>query len=270
MTDVAIAFRDPDGPMKGSLVHCLDFMNDLPFFRTYKEHTWRSLGIGEAGRFLDIACGVGFDVAQMAKTFPRSEFVGIDKSRNFLDRARARAAPLPNASFVEGEADRLPFPDGAFAGARIDRSLQHLPDPTAAIAEMVRVTRSGGRIVASEPDWGTFVLYNGDRIAGDKMTEKWRQSIAHPFIGRELGLAFERSGAVDIGLCAHTLALTWLPEADVVFDLARLEKNCIASGVLTEPEAWDWRRMSEIASASGTFLACLTIVERWGTVRKAS
>ena len=265
-SDVAVAFRDADGPMRAALVHCLDFMNGLPFFRAYKAHTWETLGVGTGGSFLDVACGVGFDVLEMAAAHPQTHFTGADRSAAFLDIARSRAARLQNARFIEADAARLPFPDAAFDGARIDRSLQHIADPAAAVREMARVTRPGGRVVAAEPDWGAFFLYDGETDVGRRMAAKWLESFAHPYIGRELGLLFAGAGLADIGCAAHALALTQLAEADVVFDLPRLLQNCVAAGVLSAGEARDWRAAAGAASARGAFLACLTIVERWGTV----
>lgn len=267
MTDVAVAFRDADGPMRAALVHCLDFMNDLPAFRSYKERSWASLSLTPGRKYLDVACGVGFDVMRMASAHPDAAFVGVDKSRAFLDLAGARAAGLPNASFVEGDADRLPFPGDVFDGARIDRSLQHIADPAAAVAEMARVVRPGGRIVATEPEWGTFVLFNGDEATSGKMADKWLESIAHPFIGRKLGALFERAGLAAIGCRARALAFSRFEEAEVVFDLTRLQENCVAAGVFSAEVGRQWRIAAEQASQTGVFLACLTIVERWGTVK---
>ncbi|WP_036283779.1 methyltransferase domain-containing protein [Methylocystis sp. ATCC 49242] len=268
MSDVAVAFRDADGPMQADLLHCLDFMNGLPFFRAYKANTWDALEITGKKRILDVACGVGFDVIEMAKLFPQAEFVGVDRSESFLGVARSRAAHLPNASFFSGDAVRLSFPDDSFHAARIDRSLQHMTSPLAAIEEMIRVTRSGGRIVASEPDWGTFFLFNGDDEAGARMAGKWLESIANPHMGREIGQLFEKSGVEEIRWRARALVLTRLDDANVVFDLPRLKKNCVAAGVLSAQEADDWQAAAERASGKGTFLACLNIFECKGVVRK--
>jgi len=248
--------------MRAALVGCLDYMNDLPFFRAYKAQTWESLRIGESEIFRDVACGVGFDVIEMGKAFSRARFTGVDKSASLLDIARSRAGDLPNVDFAPGDAGHLPFPDNAFDGARIDRSLQHIPDPASAVREMTRVVRPGGRIVAAEPDWGTFFLHIGDAGIGERMTAQWRESFANPFIGRELGDIFAACGVADVACRAHALALTRLESADVVFDLRRLAENCVTAGVLSA----DWRAGAERASEKGAFLACLTIIERWGTV----
>jgi hypothetical protein len=55
-------------------------------------------------------------------------------------------------------ADALPFAAGRFGGCRADRVLQHVPDPAGAVAEMIRVTGSGGTVVAAEPDQESLVI----------------------------------------------------------------------------------------------------------------
>jgi len=104
----------------------------------------------------------------MAIRFPNADFLGLDSSEGFLEIAKSRAGNLTNVKFLQGNGDRLPLPlpDNEFDGVRIDRSLQHMKDPHSAIKEMVRVTRPEGHIVAAEPDWETFVLYNGDLDIG--------------------------------------------------------------------------------------------------------
>lgn len=266
MTDVGVAFRDADGPMQPALRRCLDFMNNLPDFRAYKKSSWESLRIAPEGKYLDVACGVGFDASALAADHLASEFVGIDKSLDFLAQAVSRSGARRNLAFVAAQADRLPFPDGAFDGARIDRSLQHMADPAAALAEMARVVRPGGRIVATEPDWGTFLLFNGDRATSDKMAAKWRESFAQPAIGRELGALFEGCGVTGLGLRAHVVASMRFEEAEVIYDLARLQENCVAAGVFSAKAGAEWRARAERASRAGVFLACLTIIERWGVV----
>jgi ubiquinone/menaquinone biosynthesis C-methylase UbiE len=162
VSDIASSFRHTVGALKPALVNCLDFMNALPFFRAYKSHSWDALQITSDKKILDVACGVGFDVVEMAKKFPCAHFSGVDISEGFLQVARDRASGLRNADFFQGDAASLPFPNHCFDGVRIDRSLQHIKQPLAVIEEMVRVTRSKGRIVVSEPDWGTFIVYDGE------------------------------------------------------------------------------------------------------------
>jgi SAM-dependent methyltransferase len=104
-------------------------------------------GAGE-GRVVDVGCGPGLDVVAAG---PGA--VGVDRSRVMAATALARGAAVAVA-----DAARLPFPGGAFAGARCDRVLHHVADPVAVVAEMARVTRPGGRVVLADPDQGTLVV----------------------------------------------------------------------------------------------------------------
>ena len=64
--------------------------------------------------------------------------------------------------FTVGDAGSLDEPDGSFDAARSERTLQWLVDPAAAVREMVRVVRPGGRISLIDTDWSTFTIDVGD------------------------------------------------------------------------------------------------------------
>ena len=81
MSDIASSFRHTVGALKPALVNCLDFMNALPFFRTYKTHSWDALQITSDKKILDVACGVGFDVVEMAKKISMCPFFGCRHQR---------------------------------------------------------------------------------------------------------------------------------------------------------------------------------------------
>lgn len=105
--------------------------------------------LGDAGRgdVLDVACGPGTLAVAVARDAAR--VVGLDATGAMLDRARRRAdaASLHKVSFVEGDAENLPFDDGTFDAVVNRASLHHFLDPGRAIAEMARVLKPGGRAV---------------------------------------------------------------------------------------------------------------------------
>jgi ubiquinone/menaquinone biosynthesis C-methylase UbiE len=150
--NIGSGFRDADGELFDALVGCLDFMSNLPFFRAYKSHSWESLKIEDGQIILDVACGTGSDLITLAGLRPRTRFIGVDRSKGFIELAKMRAEGLPNLEFLQGDGHRLPLADRVVDAARIDRSLQHMESPGAVLAEMVRVTKDEGRIVACEPD----------------------------------------------------------------------------------------------------------------------
>ena len=75
------------------------------------------------------------------------EVVALDLVPELLEEGRRRAERYPNVRFVEGDATSLPFELGAFDLAGSLRTLHHIARPELAVAELVRVTRPGGRVL---------------------------------------------------------------------------------------------------------------------------
>jgi ubiquinone/menaquinone biosynthesis C-methylase UbiE len=75
------------------------------------------------------------------------EVVGVDIVPELLEQARKRAERLPNVTFVEGDATKLPLDYASFDLTGTLRTLHHIARPELAMAELVRVTRPGGRVL---------------------------------------------------------------------------------------------------------------------------
>jgi ubiquinone/menaquinone biosynthesis C-methylase UbiE len=96
-------------------------------------------------RVLDVACGQGNAALAAARRF--AEASGVDYARNLLaqGRERAEAEHLP-VTFVEGDAEQLPFPDGSFDLTVSTVGVMFAPDHARAAGELARVTVPGGKI----------------------------------------------------------------------------------------------------------------------------
>ncbi|HSZ46849.1 MAG TPA: class I SAM-dependent methyltransferase [Streptosporangiaceae bacterium] len=94
---------------------------------------------------LDVACGQGNAAIAAARRFADS--TGVDYATNLLaqGRARADAEHLP-VTFTEGDAEDLPFPPASFDATLSTVGVMFAPDQERAAAELVRVTRAGGKI----------------------------------------------------------------------------------------------------------------------------
>lgn len=100
---------------------------------------------GARGRTLDVAVGTGHDLEFLP---PEVTITGLDLSPEMLARARERAEELGRpVTFVEGDAQDLPFDDGSFDSVVCTLSMCAIPDQRAALAEMYRVLVPGGRLL---------------------------------------------------------------------------------------------------------------------------
>ena len=105
--------------------------------------------IPSGARIVDVGCGAGMDSLIAARLVgPAGEVIGVDMTTAMLGKARAAAgeAGLANVAFREGLAESLPVP-GGWADVLISNGVLNLmPDKLAALAEMARVLKPGGRL----------------------------------------------------------------------------------------------------------------------------
>ena len=107
------------------------------------------LGLGPGDVVLDVACGPGNFSREFARAVgDRGLVLGIDASRTMLARGIAdlEEPALGNLALIRGNATELPFRDGCFDGVCCFAALHLFADPFAALDEMRRVFKPGGRI----------------------------------------------------------------------------------------------------------------------------
>ena len=113
----------------------------------------------------------------------------------------------------------------------------------------------------SEPDWGTFIVYDGEVDIGMKIAERWKASFANPYIGRELGFLLSKVGVEEAECCTHALTLRDFESANIIFDLRQVLDHCVQTGVLSSDEGEKWFDSSRTSSQNNNFFSCLNIIE---------
>lgn len=141
----------------------LDTAAATPAGLHYKRRLLDALDVRPGHTVVDAGCGPGTDLARLADaTGDGGAVIGVDHDPLMLDEARRRLANRPHVDLRAGDVARLPLASDSMDRARVDRVLQHVPDPAAAIAELRRVLRPGGRCGMAEPDWHTLAVADED------------------------------------------------------------------------------------------------------------
>jgi len=199
--------------------------------RWWRRVVARAVGARRGQRVLDLAAGTG--TSAVTFTTAGADCVACDFSLGMLEtgsrRLRSAARP-PGAGalrFAAGDALALPFADGAFDAVTISFGLRNVADPAAAMAEMYRVTRPGGKLVICEfghLPWpwldGLYARYLGAALpavarrlspasdAYSYLAESIREWPAGAALARQLaaaGWAGVRWRALSLGVvCLHT------------------------------------------------------------------
>ena len=118
------------------------------------------LGVGAGERLLDLGCGGGRHAYQALRLGAR--VVALDAGADEVGQVRATVGAMADAGeikaeglgAVQGDALRLPFPDGAFDRVIAAEVLEHIPDDAHAMAELARVLRPGGTMAVTVPRFG--------------------------------------------------------------------------------------------------------------------
>lgn len=128
-----------------------DLINDVLTVgndRLWRIATTKAVAPRKGMRILDLAAGTGTSSAALAAQ--GAHVVAADFSEGMLAEGRKRHAGNPLIEFVHADATALPFEDDSFDAATISYGLRNINDPRAALAEMRRVVKPGGRIVIAE------------------------------------------------------------------------------------------------------------------------
>ena len=113
-----------------------------------------AIGASHGGLVLEVGTGTGLHGRWLLEHTP-IRYVGVDASQPMLALAGRRLGEFGDrvSSLGIADAHRLPFADGAFDGAFCSGTLHHLSRPGRGVAEIVRVTKPGGRVAIMEPNW---------------------------------------------------------------------------------------------------------------------
>ncbi|EGG25396.1 hypothetical protein DFA_03645 [Cavenderia fasciculata] len=237
----------------------------------HTRYSTRQLQLEPGMKVIDVGCGAGKDLSRLESIVQGTgEVYGMDISREMVECAKSRMSHLPNVQVFCGNANSIPFDANYFDAVRCERLLQHIPQPDDVIAEMVRITKRGGRIVITDIDW------TSSTISIPKHVEQINSIIikdvvfnAHPAIGLHLKGRMKKNPQItDVDIFAQCLYTDSLSVADDFLWLGERGKMAVTQGLISEDEYMQWREAVEQMEEEGSFVFTINLFTVSGKIDK--
>ena len=220
-----------------------------------------ALAAAPGERIADVGCGPGFYCAELAQDVgPGGSVTGVDESAPMLELAGRRCAGLPNVELLQGDATAVPLPDAGADAAISVQVQEYVEDVGAALAELRRIVRPGGRVLVFDIDWDTYSVHSGLPELTPRVLRAWDEHLTHRSLPRTLAPRLRDAGFEDVRADAHPLAA-------IEFDPSRRHLAAMVAfigafvpgrGGLTEADAQAWVEDQRVLGERGAFYATVT------------
>jgi arsenite methyltransferase len=172
-----------------------------------RRHVREALAAAPGERILDIGCGPGFYVRELLDEIGNAgSIVAVDPSADMLTLAEQRCSGRGNVSFREGAANALPVDDSDVDAALSVQVMEYVADVPAALQELHRVLRPGGRALIWDVDWATAWWHTRDPERMRRILAAWDEHLVHPSLPRRTGAYLRSAGFVDVAVQGHSFA----------------------------------------------------------------
>jgi len=155
----------------------------------------KALELRTGEQVLDIGSGPGLLAYEMAVSVGQDgRICGVDTSEQMLAMSRTRCADKSWTEFKKADAAQLPYPDGRFDAAVSTQVFEYVADIPAALTELYRVMRPGGRVLIMDTDYGSLVIHTKDNVRMERILSAWNEHFVHAALPRTLSRQLREAG----------------------------------------------------------------------------
>jgi ubiquinone/menaquinone biosynthesis C-methylase UbiE len=135
------------------------------YLRNAQSQVIALLNVQPGVHFLDIGCGTGWAVGQVAKlVHDQGLFYGVDLSPKMIEKARGNFIGRAHLVFTHANVESIPLDSDFFDVIICTNSFHHYPNPAKALDEMFRLLKSGGKVLILDPTADTWLIKLVDKI----------------------------------------------------------------------------------------------------------
>ncbi|MFW9867079.1 MAG: methyltransferase domain-containing protein [Candidatus Thorarchaeota archaeon] len=210
---------------------------------------------------LDVGCGSGILTRLMAPYLtPEGSIIGVDTSPYIVELARGYANNCSSSSLINfevGDATDLHYSDGIFDAAFAARLLLHVDNPQAVVGEMIRVVKSGGRIVLMDWDFETLVIDHPNRELTRRIFH-WRtdNKDGNNWSGRQLYRLLKEQEIKEVVIePINTISID--ENNSLTHSIYHAASGALDEGVITPHEYTEWVTELKTRLHTGLFFASI-------------
>ncbi len=214
------------------------------------------------GTIVDLGCGAGKDVIELAKVIgKKAKVIGVDHDPVMINQGKEDSKDMDNVDFILSEAYPLPFDDASITGLRTERVIQHLKEPQKVSDDIYRILKPGSPFVIIETDWHSLTFYTQFVDVQQKVNAYLTNAkINNGFAARKLTTYLTQSKFTDIKFEIHPFILSTLDDANQYLWVEKMVQEAAENNYITNQEHARFIAELQQADKDGYFACSINLV----------
>ncbi|MFN3234826.1 MAG: methyltransferase domain-containing protein [Gammaproteobacteria bacterium] len=236
------------------LIDSMDRMHSLPEIERIKSSAMKLLDLKPGQTVLECGCGLGQDAEALGKIVGESGQVeAVDSSELMLEIARQRSTQS-HVRYSHANADSLKYRNNTFSAVYSDRLLVSQRKRSDVLSEMKRVLAPKGKIVVTDVDLGSAIMFPYLDNLTDKLLDRLSNIVENPYTGRELPYLFNQFGFKNIKVFSNAYVIRDYGLVSTMIDFDWMIDDLCHLGIYDKVEQQEIKERLKISSQTNNFV----------------